>query len=68
MFSSRFNSKNASKVKLHAIYSHFFLHPDCKNAHRSQFLDKQGYDSNNYKWPRELKTAQKHIFTFTSII
>ncbi len=45
-----------------------FFHPDCKNAHRSQFSDKQGYDFNNFKWTRELKTAQKYIFTFTSMI
>ncbi len=68
MFSSRFNSKNASKLKLFAIYGHFFLHPDCKNAHRSKFSDKQGYDSNNFKWTRELKTAKKYVFTFTLII
>jgi hypothetical protein len=68
MFSSRFNSKNASKVKLFAIYGDFFLHQDCKNGHRSQFLDKQGHDSNNFKWTRELNTAQKYIFTYTSMI
>ncbi len=68
MFSYRFNSKNASKVKLYAIYGHFFLHPDCKNAHRSPFLDKQGYDFNNFKWTWELKTAHKYIFTLTLMI
>ncbi len=59
MFSSRFFPKIAPKVKLCGIYGHFFIHPDCKNAHRSQFSDKQGYDTNNFKWTRELKTAQK---------
>ncbi len=68
MFRSRFNSKNASKLKLYAIYGHFFPHPDCKNAHRSQFSDQQGYDSNNFTRTRELKTAQKYVFTFTSMI
>jgi hypothetical protein len=51
--------KNASKVILYGIYGHFFLHPDCKNAYRSQFSDEHGYDTNNFKWTRELKTAQK---------
>ncbi len=68
MSSSKFNSKNASKVKLNAIYGPFFLHPDCKNAYRSHFSDKQGYNSDNFKWNRELNTAQKYIFTFKSMI
>jgi hypothetical protein len=51
--------KMPQKVILYGIYGHFFLHPDCKNAYRSQFSDKQGYDTNNFKWTRELKTAQK---------
>ncbi len=68
MFSSRFNPKNASKVKLCGIYGHFCLHKDCKNAQRSQFLDKQGHAINIFKWTREVKTSQKCICTFTSII